>query len=161
MTEHPFERILMYWLELIYNAPISIWWLNSLKFTTDHIHLKSKDAIATSDWYVQYFDAKITEQVDWPNMLNISLDLGGVRLNVSQQKDNKLTAGTSEMRLGLEHFGIKTENLNAVWSLLTQRKAYILSPIRILPNKTRIFFRRRSRQCQNWTIGIHGWIRAQ
>ena len=111
-----------------------------MKFTTDHIHLKSKDAIATSDWYVQYFDAKITEQVDWPNMLNIRLDLGGVRLNVSQQKDNKLTAGTSEMRLGLEHFGIKTENLNAVWSLLTQRKAYILSPIRTLPNKTRIFF---------------------
>ena len=111
-----------------------------MKFTTDHIHLKSKDATATSDWYVQYFGAKITEEVDWPNMLTIRLDLGGVKINVSQHKDNELTPGTSEMRLGLEHFGIKTDNLDAVWSLLTQKRACILSPIRTLPNKTRIFF---------------------
>ncbi len=111
-----------------------------MKFTTDHIHLKSKDAIATSNWYVQCFDAKITEQVDWPNMLTIRLDLGGVRLNVSEHKEDKLTAGTSEMRLGLEHFGIKTDRLDAVWSLLTQKRACILTPIRTLPNKTRIFF---------------------
>ena len=111
-----------------------------MKFTTDHIHLKSKDATAASDWYVQNFGAKITEEVDWPNMLTIRLDLGGVKINVSEHKDNKLTSGTSEMRLGLEHFGIKTDNLDAVWSLLTQKRACILSPIRILPNKTRIFF---------------------
>ncbi len=111
-----------------------------MNFVTDHIHLKAKDAVLTSQWYIRHFGATITEQVDWPNMLTIRLDLGGTRINVSEHKDDNPKTGTSEIQLGLEHFGIKTDNLNAIWSSLQQTKECILSPIRTLPNQTRIFF---------------------
>ena len=62
-----------------------------MQFSTDHIHLKVKDAITGAKWYV-------------------------------------------------EHFGIKTDNLDAVWSILVKAWTQILSPIQTLQNGARIFF---------------------
>ena len=111
-----------------------------MEFSTDHIHLKAENALKSAKWYIEHFGATITEQVDWTNMFTIRLLLGGVMINVTQHKDAALEEGTFETHLGLEHFGIKTDNIDAVWSMLEKAGTQILSPIRSLENGTRVFF---------------------
>ena len=111
-----------------------------MEFSTDHIHLKAENALISAKWYIEHFGATITEQVDWTNMFTIRLLLGGVMINVTQHKDAALEEGTFETHLGLEHFGIKTDNIDAVWSMLEKAGTQILSPIKSLENGTRVFF---------------------
>ena len=121
------------------NKSINIF-LKVMEFTTDHIHLKAQNALESSKWYVEHFGAIITEQVDWTNMFTIRLLLGGVMINVTQHKDTVLEKGTFETHLGLDHFGIKTDNIDDVWSMLEETGTQFLSPIKSLPNGTRVFF---------------------
>ena len=111
-----------------------------MEFSTDHIHLKSRNALKSAKWYVEHFGATITEQVDWPNMLTIRLLLGELMINITQHKELVLEEGTFQTHLGLEHFGIKTDNVDDVWLMLEEAGTQFLSPIKTLPNGTRVFF---------------------
>ena len=82
-----------------------------MKFGMNHIHLKAPDARRTSQWYVENFGAQVVGEVTNNGMLTLRTDLGGVRINITEPPPESLPDGTSEPHMGLEHFGLETDDL--------------------------------------------------
>ena len=84
-------------------------------FTIDHIHLVSGDATAAAKWYSEVFGAKIIPTAKFPDGRDrAEVDMGGVRLLIRSPRDDKQTGKDSpKSRRGLEHFGLKVDNMEA------------------------------------------------
>jgi catechol 2,3-dioxygenase-like lactoylglutathione lyase family enzyme len=106
----------------------------------NHIHLKSRDARKAAQWYVENFGARIVEEVSINGPLTVRTDLGGVRINITEPPPSGLPASDSSAKLGLEHFGIETDDLDGVMASLQKKRVKVLEPIRTLPTGMRIAF---------------------
>ena len=111
-----------------------------MKFGMDHLHLKAPDVRATAQWYVDNFGATITEEVNNNGMLTVRTEIGGVRINITEPPPDGLPEGTSATHLGLEHFGLGTDDIDAAMAALEQNGVKVLEPIRSLPSGVRIAF---------------------
>ena len=83
------------------------------EFTFYHIHLFSREPLATAQYYHRMFGAKILESVQSDGKRRIDLDINGLAifiLRVPPEQD--LPAGPSGPRLGLDHFGFLVSNLD-------------------------------------------------
>jgi len=109
-----------------------------MKFTMNHIHLRAKDAKSTAQWYVDNFGADIVEEVSISGNLTVRTDIGGARVNVSQA--TSLPFGTSDAHMGLEHFGLETDNLDGVMASLKAKGIKVLEPVRTLSTGMRISY---------------------
>ena len=75
------------------------------KYTFDHLHLFSPDPEKTAEFYKEMFGATPVSSPDLGDgRIKINLNLGGITLRISKTSDEK--------RLGLAHFGIRTDHLN-------------------------------------------------
>lgn len=111
-----------------------------MKFGMNHIHIKAQDARQTAQWYVENFGARITDEVNTNGVLTLRTDLGGVRINITEPPSDGLPSGTSEPHMGLEHFGIETDDLEGAINSLAGKGVKVLEPIRALPSGMRIAF---------------------
>ncbi len=111
-----------------------------MKFGMNHIHIKAQDARQTAQWYVETFGARITDEVNTNGILTLRTDLGGVRINITEPPSDGLPSGTSEPHMGLEHFGIETDDLEGAINSLAGKGVKVLEPIRALPSGMRIAF---------------------
>ena len=81
----------------------------------DHVHLISPDPLKTAQFYEEMFNAKrgAVRELD-DGRTTVDLDLNGSRVLVMNPRAQpEPTPSSPEPSSGLEHFGIKTDNLEA------------------------------------------------
>ena len=109
----------------------------------DHVHLKSPDPATTVDWYVSAFGFKIvsdTVRVFGDRFIRCET-VDGVAVNISGPRTNEeLGEGSADAHLGLEHFGIKVDDLDAEIERLTGLGAELKEGPIDVPNGPRIAF---------------------
>ena len=111
-----------------------------MKFGMNHIHIKSDDPRTTAQWYVEKFGATVAGEAEMGGTVTVRTDLGGVRVNITQASSESLPAGSSDPHMGLEHFGIETDDIDAAMAELAGKGVKVLEGIRPLPNGMRIAF---------------------
>ena len=79
-------------------------------YTYDHIHLRSRDPMATAQYFNKMFDAKILESVQTDGVSRIDIDVNGLMIFIAPA-DETTPAGPVDPHLGLDHFGFRVENL--------------------------------------------------
>ncbi len=97
-----------------------------------HIHLRSPDPRKTAAWYVEMLGAKIVQETEALGALNENIDLAGTRLVIgSLFYGQELPRGSVDRHLGLEHFGLQTdEDLEQLLTRLQSKGVEILDPLR-------------------------------
>jgi catechol 2,3-dioxygenase-like lactoylglutathione lyase family enzyme len=87
-----------------------------MAYEFDHVHLKSADPGETVEWYVKAFGFKvISDSVRlWGDRFIRCETPDGVVVNISGARtDEKMGPGDASAHWGLEHFGIKVDDINA------------------------------------------------
>ena len=115
-----------------------------MKYSINHVHIRSADPQGSASWYEKYFGAtKLFEREVMPGTVTISLEMGGpVRLNISSKPE-----GTSDARsvaelpqLGLEHFGFDVEDLESELKRLEAEGIRVVLPLTQVPRGTRLAY---------------------
>ena len=110
------------------------------KYTYDHIHLRSKNPMETARYFNRMFDAEIKESIQSDGYPRIDLDLGGLVIFVAEA-DDSTPASLRDPHLGLDHFGLRVENVDETVAELKRRGAeFSREPTTIRPG-VRIAFR--------------------
>jgi catechol 2,3-dioxygenase-like lactoylglutathione lyase family enzyme len=76
-----------------------------------HVHLISPEPLKTSEFYEKMFSARKTgvEQLDTGAIVN--LELGGTFISIMPPRKQALIPTIGGTAYGIEHFGLKTDNL--------------------------------------------------
>ena len=104
-----------------------------MPYSINHVHIRSADPSSSAEWYAEHFGArKLFEREVMPGTITIGMEVGGpVRLNISSQApgspDDRAVAELN--RLGLEHFGFATEDLQGDLDRLTQAGVRVVLPL--------------------------------
>lgn len=104
----------------------------------DHVHLRSRDAIKAAQFYIDVFGATETGRVGAPEVSRMILDLGG--LTVFIEHAPSLPPGATPQHLGLEHIGLRVENIETAVADLARRGIPLVSGITDLGPHLRIAF---------------------
>jgi catechol 2,3-dioxygenase-like lactoylglutathione lyase family enzyme len=101
----------------------------------DHIHLRSRDPKTTADFYARMFDAQILESVQSDGTPRIDLDLNGLAVFIARvAQDQAIPEAPAEPYLGLDHFGLRVDNLDETAAELKRRGAtFSVEPHTIRP----------------------------
>jgi catechol 2,3-dioxygenase-like lactoylglutathione lyase family enzyme len=104
-------------------------------YSFNHIHLLTRDPKATAQYYNRMFGAKIIESTQSDGKPRIDLELGGVSifvLRVPPEQDAQ--ACPPGPYLGLDHFGLRVNNLDeAVADLKAKGAEFAVEPKTIRP----------------------------
>jgi lactoylglutathione lyase len=110
-------------------------------FSYDHIHLRTRDPRGTAEWYHRMFGARIIESVQSDGQPRIDLDINGLTVfiaNVPAEAD--MADAPAEPHLGLDHFGLRVDNLEAAVAELKQRGASFSTEPRAIRPGVKIAF---------------------
>ena len=109
----------------------------------DHVHLTSPDALETAQFYERMFNAKrvsTRESADGHTTM-VQLDLNGSRVLVSQRTAEPERAPSPSGTVhGLEHFGIRTDNIEAAVADLKAKGVKFRDEIRVGASGAKIAF---------------------
>lgn len=104
-----------------------------MAYAINHVHIRSSDPHASASWYEKHFGAKILSAREvMPGTITVSMELDGpVRLNISSQLagSSPQRADAELNRLGLEHFGFVTEDLEGDLDRLKAAGIRIVLPL--------------------------------
>lgn len=108
----------------------------------DHIHLISPDPLKTAEFYERMFNAKrvsVTEH--GAGRVSVALDLNGSRVLVMNPKVQPETEPSARVdNCGLEHFGIRTDDLEAAVADLKAKGVQFKEEIREIRSGVKISF---------------------
>lgn len=87
----------------------------------DHVHVISPDPIKTAEFYEKLLGAKRGGVGKFPDgSINVDLDLKGTTIKIRQPREKPLLPSASPAGCALEHFGVRTDNIEtAVGELKT------------------------------------------
>ena len=104
-------------------------------YTYDHIHLRSREPMETAQYYNKMFDAKILESVQPDGQTRIDLDINGLAIFIARvSPEDDVPPSPNEPHLGLDHFGLRVDNLDeAVAELKGLGAEFTLEPRTIRP----------------------------
>ena len=108
-------------------------------YSYDHIHLRSRDPMATAQYFNKMFDAKILESIQSDGQSRIDLDIGGLIIFIAKADENT-PPGPVEPHLGLDHFGLRVDNLAEAAADLKAKGAEFASEPRDLRPGLKIAF---------------------
>ena len=114
-----------------------------MAYEFDHVHLKSADPGATADWYVKAFNFKIVSDAvrTYGDRFVRCETPDGIVVNISGARtDEKMGDGDAGAHWGLEHFGIKVDDINAEIERLTGLGAELMEGPIDVPNGPLIAF---------------------
>ena len=99
----------------------------------DHVHLFSPEPLKTAQFYERMFNARrVITRESADGRTAVELNLNGSTILVTERKaEPEVTASRSEVRCGLEHFGIKTDNIEAAVAELKAKGAEFRDEIRV------------------------------
>ena len=101
----------------------------------DHMHLRSRDVKKTAEYYHQVFGAKILESIQSDGKPRTDLDLNGLTIFIAPvSPDAAIPSAPTEPYVGLDHFGLRVENMDEAVAELKRRGArFTLEPRTIRP----------------------------
>ena len=109
----------------------------------EHIHLVSKDPEKTAEFYEKTFGAKMAGHSVLPDgrlLLSQLLDGDTVSIKISNPRAKPLVPSAPSDGCGLEHYGIKTDDIEAAVADLKGRGVKFVQEITALPSGTKIAF---------------------
>ena len=115
-----------------------------MPYSINHVHIRSADPSSSAEWYAEHFGArKLFEREVMPGTITIGMEVGGpVRLNISSQApgspDDRAVAELN--RLGLEHFGFATEDLQDDLNRLSAAGVRVVLPLTEVGGGTRLAY---------------------
>ena len=110
-------------------------------YTYDHIHLRSRDPEATAQYYHKMFNAKIIESVQPDGQKRLDLDINGLTVFIARvAPDDDVPVGPTEPYIGLDHFGLRVDNLDDAAAELKERGAEFTMEPRVLRPGVKIAF---------------------
>ena len=104
----------------------------------DHVHLRSTDAVAAAAFYVDALGARETGREGGNAVTRMVLDLGGLTLFIEQAPE--LGPGATPPHRGLEHIGLRVDDLDAAMADLERRGVTIAMGIKEMRPGLRIAF---------------------
>lgn len=105
----------------------------------DHLHLRSRDAVAAARFYGQVLGARETGREGGESPSRIMLDVGGLTLFIEQAPDGMAPAAVPPHR-GIEHIGFRVEDIEATVADLAARGIPLVSGITDVRPGLRIAF---------------------
>ena len=108
-------------------------------YTYDHIHLRSRDPMGTAQYFNKMFDAKILESIQSDGQSRIDLDINGLIIFIAKADENT-PPGPVDPHLGLDHFGLRVDNLAEAAAELKSKGAEFASEPRDLRPGLKIAF---------------------
>ena len=111
-------------------------------YSYDHIHLVSPDAVKTAEFYEKMFNAKrVNVRETGPGLVSVELNLNGTRLLIKTGNVRTEAApGSSDPAHGLEHFGIRTDDLKTAVADLKAKGVKFRDEIREIRPGVKISF---------------------
>lgn len=116
--------------------------MGGLSYQFDHLHLITPDIEGTKDWYCNVLGAVVTTKVGLEGRIVYYMDLGGTTLILIERglpDENPLKA-TLRTREGLDHFGMKVNDLDAAIHDLSSKGVRIHQPITPIREGLRIAY---------------------
>ena len=109
----------------------------------DHMHLRSRDVKKTAEYYQQMFDARIVESIQSDGKPRTDLDLNGLTIFIAPVPlDAAVPPAPTEPYVGLDHFGLRVENMDEAVGELRRRGAdFTMEPRTIRPGVKIAFVR--------------------
>ncbi len=97
-----------------------------------HIHLRVQDPEDAAQWYVNMLEANIIEKYQTSaGVPSVAIDIGGTRINImGAPPGEELPAANPDPHMGLEHFGLRTDDLEGLVNKLQAQGVEVLEPIR-------------------------------
>jgi lactoylglutathione lyase len=110
-------------------------------YTYDPIHLRSRDPMETARYYNKMFDAEIIESVQPGGQPRIDLNINGLTIFIAHADENT-PSGLVDPHLGLDHFGLRVDNLDVSVAELKERGAeFAVEPHELRPGLRIAFVR--------------------
>jgi lactoylglutathione lyase len=108
-----------------------------------HLHVVSRDPQATAQYYRWMFDAKVIETVQPDGKPRIDVDLNGLAIYIFRAApEDDLPPCPPGRYLGLDHFGLRVENLDEAVAELKKRGAeFTTEPVLMRPGLRIAFIR--------------------
>jgi lactoylglutathione lyase len=105
-----------------------------VKYTWEHIHLRSPDPASTAQWYQDKLGAEVIRTPLPDGSTRYDLDLTGQKVFIALADPSKTGAPPQIPYMGLEHLGWTVENLDAaVAELKGKGVAFTMEPTTIRP----------------------------
>ena len=101
----------------------------------DHMHLRSRDVKKTAEYYHRVFGATILESVQSDGRPRTDLDLDGLTIFIAPvPSDAAIPSAPTDPYIGLDHFGLRVENMDEAVAELKRRGAsFTMEPRTIRP----------------------------
>ena len=111
-----------------------------VKFTWEHIHLRSPDPEATAQWYEAKLGAEVIRTPQANGSIRIDLNLAGQKVFIAQSAAGSAAAAPSSPYMGLDHFGMTVDDIAAaVQELKAKGVTFSMDPTTIRPGVTIAF----------------------
>ena len=81
-------------------------------YSYDHIHLRSREPMDTARYFNQMFGAEIKESIQSDGQSRVDIDINGLIIFIAKAEEST-PAGPVAPYVGLDHFGLRVENLDA------------------------------------------------
>lgn len=104
-------------------------------FKFNHVHIYSRNPMATARYYERMFGAKIIESVQSDGKPRIDLDMNGVSVFLLRiAPDAEMPDSPAAPHLGLDHFGFTVDDLDKAAAELKRKGAvFTVEPNTIRP----------------------------
>ncbi len=111
------------------------------EYTHDHVHLRASDSLQAAEFYEKAFNAKRTSIGKAGTGMAVELHIGVTRLIIHPPRDaSQSAADVPEKRLGLEHFGLRTDDIEAAVADLKTKGVEFMGDIRTAATGNRFAF---------------------
>jgi catechol 2,3-dioxygenase-like lactoylglutathione lyase family enzyme len=111
-----------------------------VRFNWEHVHLRSPDPEATAQWYHDKLGAEVIRTKNADGSTRIDLNLSGQRVFIAMADPAKTGASPATPYMGLDHFGLTCDDLEAATKELKAKGvAFTMEPREIRPG-TKIAF---------------------
>ncbi|MBW2057007.1 MAG: VOC family protein [Deltaproteobacteria bacterium] len=104
-------------------------------FRVDHIHLIAPEIETTKQWYCDMLGARVTFESEYKGKKIYYIDLNGFKLILIEGLPHETPLPpTIQSRVGLDHFGVEVENMDAAVSELKAKGVkFLLEPMQFRP----------------------------
>lgn len=109
-------------------------------FTYDHIHLRAQDPTAMATYYREVFGAKVISAMQPNGRPRIEMNLDGLVILIADSPEEDSPASPAEPYRGLDHFGLRVQNVDEIVAELKRRGADIIDEPRTIRPGVRIAF---------------------
>jgi lactoylglutathione lyase len=110
-------------------------------YTYDHIHLRTRDPEATIQYYQDMFDAERVEYTQSNGQPRVDLNLNGLTIFIAAvPPDAELPTAPSEPYIGLDHLGLRVDDLDTAAAELKRRGAMFITEPKTIRPGVRIAF---------------------